>query len=103
MVPFLGHPGGPEQPAHTLSLGHTGSRFLPEPGIQRAYPIVWESLQLHLSRSSEEARSYIPKFSYYGKCISLEEIFPVSAVHLIVKMNRVTSVQTTGSIFKNKK
>lgn len=44
----------------------------------------------------------MPKFSNYGKSISLEEIFPVSAVHLIVKTNRVTSVQTTGSTLKTR-
>lgn len=73
LMVLLGHPGGPEQPAHT--------------GSRRSYPVVWVSPQLHLSLPSEEARRWIPKFSYYGKCVSLEEIFSVSAVHLIVKMS----------------
>ena len=57
MVPLLGHPRAPEQPAHTLSLGHAGCHLLPEPGMQRPYPTAWESPQLHLSLSSAESRS----------------------------------------------
>lgn len=72
LMVLLGHPVGPEQPAHT--------------GIRRAHPVAWESPQL-LGLCAEEARGWIPKFSYCGKCVSLEETFLVSAVHLIVKMN----------------
>lgn len=38
-----GPPLAPEQADNALSLGRMGSCFLPEPGIQRVYPIVWDS------------------------------------------------------------
>lgn len=93
-------PLAPEQPGNTLSLGNMGRGLLPDPGIQSVYPIVWES---HTSASLKRrwrAKSQI--------LVTMEMYFPwgnitVSAVDLIVKLKRVTWVQTTGSAFKKKK